>query len=643
MTSTVFTTGTVITAPWLNDVNTKTYADTSDTVAYTPSGTGAVATTVQAKLRQYVSVFDFMTSAQIADVQASTLAVDVTSAIQAAITANSGNVLLFPAGKYKITSRLDFDNVGIEGVSPSGPVSALGGAEFSSYVTNDYAITVNSYRGQSYKKFSVKSYAANQSGICILGTHPVVEQLLITGFDVVSLRLGTGSLATIVAAPVGFAAAGCYYAKVDNIQILNSTVTGANAVRGIFNDGGFPSANANTFRNVVVNGQFDILYQINGTNNSFYGGDCDPSSTVAVATAAYKIGGTNNKVHEHYFEVATGAYAYWFDSTSFSCAVEGTNLNIALSNMYSVIKDEGWANNVKFLPVGYNFPFPQQNISSQNLISNSNFLAFTDTVGTYTPAPVNWTKQGGTWSRDSVVVRGADYSVTATAAANTFNLQFAIASTNTNNASPNQIALADLVGRTLVAAVWCKSAVAGLGNLKIVGTSVGSVGPNSHTGSGNWELLTAVGQIDVAATTVGIALRNANTGNSTGQAWFSEPVCFFGVDLGKEEPRPLTDKVAQMFGPMLMSPFQLVTDGNVTPDVSKGSCFTLTNSLATTITNFVGTTNRVAGQILYLFPTNGNTTLKNNTTIKTTTGADKVLSANAVYKLINTGTIWYEF
>ena len=74
MTSTVFSSGTVITAPWLNDVNTSTYTTVpSNTAAiatfngttgaanvgYTPAGTGAVATTVQAKLRQYVSAQDF--------------------------------------------------------------------------------------------------------------------------------------------------------------------------------------------------------------------------------------------------------------------------------------------------------------------------------------------------------------------------------------------------------------------------------------------------------------------------------------------------------------------------------------------------------------------------------------------------------
>jgi hypothetical protein len=46
------------------------YVGDSSGVIYSPAGTHAVATTVQTKLRQTISVFNFMTSAQIADVQA---------------------------------------------------------------------------------------------------------------------------------------------------------------------------------------------------------------------------------------------------------------------------------------------------------------------------------------------------------------------------------------------------------------------------------------------------------------------------------------------------------------------------------------------------------------------------------------------
>jgi len=93
----------------------------ASTVTYTPAGTNAVQTTVQAKLRQYVSVFDFMTSAQIADVQANTALIDVTAAIKAAI--GTGNVsLYFPPGTYLVTtlyistlSSIEF--VGVPGAS----------------------------------------------------------------------------------------------------------------------------------------------------------------------------------------------------------------------------------------------------------------------------------------------------------------------------------------------------------------------------------------------------------------------------------------------------------------------------------------------------------------------------------------------
>lgn len=60
MATTTFYAGqTPITADWLNDVDEKTYNDDSSLIPYTPAGTGAAATTVQAKLRESVSVLDF--------------------------------------------------------------------------------------------------------------------------------------------------------------------------------------------------------------------------------------------------------------------------------------------------------------------------------------------------------------------------------------------------------------------------------------------------------------------------------------------------------------------------------------------------------------------------------------------------------
>jgi len=79
----------------------------SSVVAFQQTGTGAVATTVQSKLRKTVSVFDFMTAAQIDDVQAGTALIDVTAAIQAGVnTTKNKAVLHFPAGIYRCDGGL---------------------------------------------------------------------------------------------------------------------------------------------------------------------------------------------------------------------------------------------------------------------------------------------------------------------------------------------------------------------------------------------------------------------------------------------------------------------------------------------------------------------------------------------------------
>ena len=81
----------------------------SNSVGFLQAGTGAVARTVQGKLRDTVSAFDFMTSAQIADVKAGTQLLDVSQALQNAIdyACYTGKCSLYiPAGAYKITKTL---------------------------------------------------------------------------------------------------------------------------------------------------------------------------------------------------------------------------------------------------------------------------------------------------------------------------------------------------------------------------------------------------------------------------------------------------------------------------------------------------------------------------------------------------------
>ncbi len=110
MTSKTFITGTVIDSPWLNDVNDLVYDIQTSTgttlVGYLPDGTGAVATTLKKELeRQTVSVFRFMTDAEVTAVKAYSFTTDVTTACQTALTAaHSAKVdLFFPSGGYSVT------------------------------------------------------------------------------------------------------------------------------------------------------------------------------------------------------------------------------------------------------------------------------------------------------------------------------------------------------------------------------------------------------------------------------------------------------------------------------------------------------------------------------------------------------------
>jgi hypothetical protein len=104
----------------------------SSLVGYLPAGTGAVATTVQAKLRQTTSVFDFMTAAQQADVMAGTASVGVTAAIQAAhdaLPSTGGDILFNVPGLYLLETsgtyvNITKPNVTIRGSSGAWVVSA---------------------------------------------------------------------------------------------------------------------------------------------------------------------------------------------------------------------------------------------------------------------------------------------------------------------------------------------------------------------------------------------------------------------------------------------------------------------------------------------------------------------------------------
>jgi hypothetical protein len=77
---------------------------TASTIGFIQSGTGAVSRSVQSKLRDAVSVFDFIPVALQADISDGTSTEDVTTYIQAALTAHL--TVYFPDGLFNLTAAL---------------------------------------------------------------------------------------------------------------------------------------------------------------------------------------------------------------------------------------------------------------------------------------------------------------------------------------------------------------------------------------------------------------------------------------------------------------------------------------------------------------------------------------------------------
>ena len=215
MTSTVFIDKqTVIEASWLNDVNTKTYADTSNTVEYTPAGTGAVATTVQSKLREFVSVLDFGADP--------TGATDSRNAFRLAATyaLNYLKTVLVPNGTYRIDSPIFTDAETVAG---------------SAY---QFSIV-----GSSPTRKSIINLQYNTTYFSCFGYQPFIQNLwFINGVDVI--HFNTQSIDYSVCKLVDVSAlnwSGNFFKAVGNANSTHITwdrpmLVSSNASSVVFND-----------------------------------------------------------------------------------------------------------------------------------------------------------------------------------------------------------------------------------------------------------------------------------------------------------------------------------------------------------------------------------------------------------------------
>jgi len=187
----------------------------SSLIGFLQAGAGAVARTVQSKLRDMVCVFDFMTTAEIADVQAGTTALDVTAAAQAALHYANGRTVYFPQGIYRISATLN---------NNQAPTSWLPTFSPGIRVQGDGIYTIFDHRAANLPLFDIDS--GNHGG-----AYEAAMGAVISG---ITIRNTTGTAGT-----VGIRILNGYEVTLDHLYIKNMTSHGIEMLCGLYADDGW--------------------------------------------------------------------------------------------------------------------------------------------------------------------------------------------------------------------------------------------------------------------------------------------------------------------------------------------------------------------------------------------------------------------
>jgi hypothetical protein len=138
-------------------------------LAFLQDGTGAVERVVNSKLRDHVSVFDFMTEAEIASVKAGDLSVDVRDAVQAAVNA-SKNVFM-PPGTYRLDSKITLGITGTKlygaGAGGNSRAADTGGGMHTGVSNSATTIVGNFTTGEVVR---ISAQGCTLSDMCISGS-----------------------------------------------------------------------------------------------------------------------------------------------------------------------------------------------------------------------------------------------------------------------------------------------------------------------------------------------------------------------------------------------------------------------------------------------------------------------------------------
>jgi hypothetical protein len=235
-------------------------ATNANVVIYNPAGVNAVSTTVQAKLRETISVIDFGAVGN--------GVTDDTVAIQNAIdycVANQKGVIFIPAGTYNITAPIRlYTNISLVGegsgtsviskstnTNGTGSNTARGGTITDSYVYDDIIQLIHADNQYTYDvnirglRLIKTAYAANSHGIY----YPRAAYLNVEDVHIINTQHGTFTYDSFV---VNF----------------NSVQTQANQYGFSYEDdgAGLNSGTTATFQNCAVNFDATVAQPINGFN-----------------------------------------------------------------------------------------------------------------------------------------------------------------------------------------------------------------------------------------------------------------------------------------------------------------------------------------------------------------------------------------
>lgn len=378
MTSTVFVSGTTIASSWLNDVNAVVYGTggfPSSNVSYLPAGAGGSITTVQAKLRQVVSILDFGAD------PTGAIPCDTALANACTFVTNNHAQLVFPAGTYTYS------------VSPNWGISyadiTTNGLVTLNYTGTGYAVLIDAgpttgvgyVYGMSFAgNFKVKSNALALDAVFVRSVH----------HSKIALRV-IGCAATYAALRVNFAVCTEF-----NIVVSGGEVPTLSPVPlyGMYLDCRGPSEStaACIFNNPIIEG-------VNGTGihletavqNTFTGGTSEGNVGLGLYIGSNCAFNTFNKLDLEVNGAAFDDILDYGNATTFNGCLSGgrTTTKVSFSGTNAIVSG-GTYNYIYNTGTGTNF---------NNVVYGNNGGVFSNT-GTYTSSTRMYNNTIGTYNQD---------------------------------------------------------------------------------------------------------------------------------------------------------------------------------------------------------------------------------------------------